>query len=103
VNRVVFDSKGTLDQTNVGSSGEALNAMNLLNNCADASFATMATCRLFVNKPEFMTSTVEKHKAYLALLCGNLDHIKSGFKAGKSRMQMLTEFKQFHNTGPALP
>lgn len=104
VNRVVYDGKGTLDQTQLGLNGEEFTAMNTLNNSAHASFATIVTTIDFSRNRELRTPIVEKHIEYWKLLCDNLDQIEKGFKAGKSKDEVLTEFERLRlkkSTGKA--
>ncbi len=96
VNQTVFEGKGTLDKPHSGLSGEQFTAMNTLNNSAHASFATIVTCVEFARKPEFRTPIIDKHLEYWKTLCNNLNHIEQMFKAGKSREEVLTEFKKLH-------
>jgi hypothetical protein len=98
VNRVVYDSKGTLGQKQLGLSGEEFTTMNTLNHTAHASFATIVTCIGVSRNRETWRPRIEKHIAYWKLLCDNLDRIEKGFKEGKSREKVLTEFKQPRST-----
>ncbi len=97
VNDAVFNGKGTLDKPQSGLSGEQFTAMNTLNNSAHASFATIVTCIEFARKPEFRAPIIDKHLAYCKTLCNHLDEIEKMFKAGKSKGEVLTEFKTLHN------
>ena len=96
VNQTVYNGKGTLDQKQLGLNGEEFTAMNTLNNSAHASFATIVTTIDFAKNRELRTPIVNKHIEYWKLLCDNLDHIEKGFKAGKSKEEVLTEFKKLH-------
>lgn len=96
VNRVVYDGKGTLDQKQLGLSGEEFTAMNTLNNSAHASLATIVTCIDFSKNRELRAPIVIKHIEYWKILCNNLDSIEKMFKAGKSRAEVLSEFKKQH-------
>jgi hypothetical protein len=97
VNQTVFNGKGALDKPQSGLNGEMLTAMTTLNNSAHASFATIVTCIEFARKPEFRAPIIDKHLAYWKKLCDNLDEIERMFKLGKSRAEVLIEFKKLHN------
>lgn len=94
VNRVVYDSKGSLDQKQMGLNGEEFTVMDTLNSSAHASFAAVVTCIDLSKNREKWKPLIEKHIAYWKSLCDNLDHIEKGFKSGKSRADVLKEFKQ---------
>lgn len=94
VNQAVYDGKGTLDQKQLGLSGEEFTAMDTLNNSAHASFATIVTCINFARKPEFRTPIIDKHIEYWKLLCNNLDYLEKRFKEGKTRAEVLDAFKK---------
>jgi hypothetical protein len=98
VNQVVSDGKGTLDQKQMGLSGEEFTAMDTLNNSAHASFATIVTCIDVSKNREKWKPIIDKHITYWKQLCVNLDYIAKGFSAGKSSAQVLTEFKQLPKT-----
>ncbi len=100
VNRVVYDGKGSLDQTQLGLNGEEFTAMNTLNNSAHASFATIVTTIDFSRNRESRTPIVKNHIEYWKLLCNNLDQIEKGFKAGKSKDQVLADFKKTQRNKP---
>ncbi len=70
--------------------------MNTLNNSAHASFATILTCVDFARKPECRAPVIDKHLAYWKILCNNLNDIEKMFKEGKSKEQVLKEFKGPH-------
>ena len=61
-----------------------------------ASFATIVTTIDFSRNRELRTAIVKKHIEYWRLLCNNLDQIEKGFKAGKSKDEVLAEFKKPH-------
>jgi hypothetical protein len=94
VNRFVHDGKGTLDQKQMGLNGEEFTALNTLNNSAHASFSTIVTCLDVSKNRERWKPLIDKHIEYWKLLCVNLNHIENGFKAGKSRADVLAEFKK---------
>jgi hypothetical protein len=94
VNRVVYDNKGTLDQRQTGLSGEGFTAMDTLNSSAHASLATIVTCIDVSKNRDKWKPIIEKHLNYWKQLCVNLDFVAKGFAAGKSKPQVLTEFKQ---------
>ena len=96
VNEDVFDGKGTLDQKQTGlSGGEQFTAMDTLNNAGHASFATIVTCiDVSKNREQWKATFIAQHIAYLKQLCVNLDFIEKRFNEGKSREQVLAEFKQ---------
>jgi hypothetical protein len=93
VNRAVYDGKGTLDEKQIGLNGEEFSAMNTLNDSAHASFATIVTTIDFSRNRELRAPVVKKHVEYWKVLCDNLDHIEKGFKAGKSKEEVMTDFK----------
>ncbi len=97
VNQTVFDGKGTLDKPQLGLNGEQFTAMDTLNNSAHASFATILTCYEFVRKPELRAPIIDKHLESWKKLCDSLDQIEEMFKAGKSKAEVLTQFKKLHN------
>jgi hypothetical protein len=94
VNRVVYDGAGTLDQKQLGLSGEEFTALNTLNDSAHASFATIVTCIEVSRNRASWAPTVSKHIDYWKRLCDSLDRIEKGFKAGGSRSEVLKEFKK---------
>lgn len=94
VNQAVFDGKRTLNKPQSGLTGEQFTVFETLNNSAHASFATIVTCIEFARKPEFRAPIIDKHLEYWKTLCNNLDEIEKMFKTGKSREEVLTEFKK---------
>ncbi len=94
VNDAVYDGKGTLDQKLMGLSGEEFTAMDTLNNAGHASFATIVTCIDVSKNREKWKPIIDKHITYWKQLSVNLNFIAKGFQAGKTSVQVLTEFKQ---------
>jgi hypothetical protein len=94
VNRIVYDGKGTLDRKQMGLNGEEFTAMNLLNDSAHASFATIVTTIDVSKNRDRWRPIIDNHITYWKLLCVNLDRVEKGFKAGKSSAEVLAEFKQ---------
>lgn len=94
VNQTVFDGKRILDRPQSGLSGEQFTVFDTLNSSAHASFATIVMCIEFAKKPEFRTPIIEKHLEYWKTLCNNLDSIEGMFKSGKTKDEVLAEFKK---------
>lgn len=96
VNAVVYDSKGLLDQKQMGLNGEEFTAMDTLNNAGHASLATIVSCIDVSRNRDKWKPIIDKHVIYWKTLCVHLDHIAKGFRAGKTRTQVLAEFKKEH-------
>jgi len=96
VNQAVFDGKRALDQPLTGLSGEQFTVFDTLNSSAHASFATIVTCIKFAKDPDFRAPIIAKHLEYWRLLCNNLDHIEKMFRDGKTREEVLADFRKLH-------
>lgn len=94
VNDAVYNGKGTLDKKLMGLSGEEFSTMDTLNDAGHASFATVVTCIDVSKNREKWKPKIEQHIAYWKQLAVNLDFVAKGFQAGRSRGQVLAEFKQ---------
>lgn len=97
VNAIVYGGKGTLDQKQIGLSGEEFTAMDTLNSSAHASFSAVVTTIDLSKNREKWKPIIVKYIDYLKSLCDNLDRIEKDFKSGKSNAEVLKEFRQFHN------
>jgi hypothetical protein len=64
VNKTVFDGKGTLDQKQMGLSGEEFTAMDTLNNAAHASFSAIVTCIDLSKDRDKWKPIIDKHINY---------------------------------------
>lgn len=95
VNRIVFEGRGTLDSEKAGLSGEQFTAMDILNNSAHASLATMATCIAIVREPDRL-SIVEKHLKHWKRFCDYLHYMEGAFRAGKAESDVLVGVKNLH-------
>lgn len=96
MNQTVFGGKRAFDKPQTGLSGEQFTVFDTLNSSAHASFATVVMCIKFANDPKFRAPIIDKHLEYWKTLCNNLDQAEGMFRDGKTREEVLVEFRKLH-------